>query len=191
MNPERSRYNMEHIPGYPYLAEGDGVHELIADEFHMPVSLQIRADGRFGFSGLQEQTGKGAIISGKVSGDVAKVNHIIVDEELRDSAGTFQGVADALLADLENELKARDVKIIYAVFIKTPIVKFLLQNGYEVIPIASLPEDVQKRLQLNPMNFNQRVNNAEEFLARPESESSYQIVLLNQILLRKNIDAPK
>lgn len=187
----RPEYNMERIPGYPYSAQGDGVHELIAGEFCMPVSLQVRADGRFGLSGIQERNGKGAIISGKVSGDVAKINHIILDEELRDSAGTFQGVAEALLADLETELEMRDVKIIYAVFIKTQIVKFLLQHGYEVMSIASLPEDVQKRLQLNPMNFNKRVNNTKEFLARPESESTYQVVLLNQILLRKEIGMPK
>ena len=179
----QSIYDETRIPDKfinPRVAEGSDIHELKAGDFEMPVSLEIE-DGRFFITGIQNESNKGGIVSGRISGDMVKINHLDLAKELRDSSKTYTGVANALLTDLEGQLGKQGAKTIYAAFFNTGTVEFFLKNGYAVIPAESLDEDTKKNLKFNLNNFDTKINNEEEFEKEKDREDR------RQVLLRKNL----
>ncbi|MES2409117.1 MAG: hypothetical protein V4509_02310 [Patescibacteria group bacterium] len=180
---ESSIYDETIIPDEfitPHVAEGKNIHTLKAGNFEMPVSFQVK-EGRFGISGILPETGKGGIISGRILGKEAKINHLKLDEELRDSGKQFKGVADALLTDLESNLNAEGVATIHAAFFTPGTVRFLLRNGYNIVPVTSLSEDTKIGLKFNPTNLDSRIGSIDDF------ENGKDRIDPHQILLVKNI----
>ena len=175
----QSDYDETKIPDefiFPQVAKGLDIHTLKIGDFEMPVSFR-KEDGRFVVTGTQTESNEGGIISGRISGELAKINHIELTEKLRGV-----GVGKVLLTDLEEQLGKQGAKTIYAAFFNTSTIEFFLKNGYIIIPVESLDEDTKKNLKFNINNFDTKINNKEEFEAEKDREDR------RQVLLRKELE---
>ena len=141
----------------PSPAGASDAHELHAKTSKVPVSFATEA-GRFRLSGIQGGTSDGVIVSGVITGDAVKINHILVSEALRHT-----GISGALLAELENQLKLQHVKIAYATFGKLGTVDFFLKNGYVIIPFDSLEEEIKKSLDMRAEGIETDVRNDDDY----------------------------
>jgi N-acetylglutamate synthase-like GNAT family acetyltransferase len=163
----------------PHPAEGPNTHLLTAKEksFKMPVSFHIEENDFF-ITGIEPQSGTGAIIWGHISDYEVKIKHIELAKNLR---GT--GVGKALVADLENQLQQYGIKTAYAAFAKPSTVEFFLKNGYIIIPSNSLTEEQKNQLDINDEDFDQRVTSEEIFRTLKATEGTE----FRKILMKKEI----
>jgi len=149
-------YDVNYIQ--PAEAEGPDKHEFKVGDLPVPVSFHMAKNGRFKINGLAE-SGDGVIISGISAKDQAKINHIFLAEHLRGA-----GLAAALLAELEEDLRTQGVQTVYPAFYNTDTVEFFMKNGYEIIPFSSMSEEQKIRLVMDEKDFDQRVVSRDVFL---------------------------
>ncbi len=151
---------------FPSKAEGSDVHRLSVENINLPVSFTILDSGHFRLNGLMEDSDKGVVVSGITSKELAKINHIKVDEELRVYAKEHGNIriGEAVLADLEQSLKKTGVENVYAVFYNRETVSFFLRNGYDILPIQSLIGDQKTTLDIDEEGFDERITDNESFL---------------------------
>jgi N-acetylglutamate synthase-like GNAT family acetyltransferase len=102
------------------------------------LKFEIGADGYFGLGNEVEQVG----LSGKVDKNVAMLTHIIVSEKHR---GKDYG--KKLIQELEEKLRSRSIKIIYAFFRNEDTAEFLSSQGYSRVGIEDFSEEDKEVLQ--------------------------------------------
>lgn len=111
---------------------------LLRSEETPKFRFEIGVDGYFGLGNEVEQVG----LSGKIDKHVATLTHIIVSEKHR---GKDYG--KKLIQGLEEKLKSRGVKTIYAFFRNEDTAKFLASQGYLYIESGDLSEGDREVLQ--------------------------------------------
>ncbi len=167
---------------YPSKAEGPGVHNLKVEGLIIPVSFTVLPEGRFRINGLQEGGSVGLVMSGFMSGNCAKINHVKVEEDLRNQAKEHGGVrvGEAALLDLEQSLKEKGATISYAVFSVLKTIEFFRRNGYKVSSIGALDGNIKTQLGIKPYGFNKQITNDETFEQLKENNKK-------QVLLEKQL----
>ncbi len=162
-------------------ARDETAHTIEVSGLQIPVEFITDEEGRYGLRGIEETTGDGIIISGRIACEQAKINHLNIGEKLRDSGGEFKGVANRVLADTELELKKRGVETIYAGFLNPSSVVFFTKNGYEVRPFSTLTEKQQLALGLNPQDFDARIGSINDFDALKDRQDPHKILLVKKL----------
>ena len=149
--------------------------ELKAKDLSIQVSF-FKKDNRFRISGIDKEE-SGVIISGRINEDLVKINHFEVAKDLRGI-----GIGVVLLLKLVDELKKQGVKTVYCKFSHSDIINLLLKNGYEIISPGLLTEDVKKKLLINPIDLDERINSIEDY----DNIQSNQPDIHKQILFKKS-----
>lgn len=178
----RSPYDEETIPSdfiHPSKAEGSSVHIIKSNDIEIPVSFVMDQEGRFRLNGMQEGTEQGAIVSGRLQKELAKINHIVLTERLRKT-----GISNELIRHLEDKLIERGVETIYAGFYIPETVNFFLKSGYTIISKESLTEEIKKNLLLNPEDFDSKVIDRETFDSLKDTEDGTKKILLMKEISR-------
>ncbi len=176
-----SPYDEQTIPSdfiHPTVAKGPDVHVIKSNDIEIPVSFVVNEDGRFRVDGLQEGTEEGVIISGRVAGELVKINHIEIGEQFRGL-----GIGTVLLADAEKNLSKVGTETIYAAFATGKTVEFFVRNGYTIIPNFFLTEEIKTKLFLNPEDFDDRVSDITIFNSLKDIEAD----TFRKILLKKEL----
>lgn len=172
----------------PSLAEGPNTHKLDIEEMNIPVSFTVLPDGHFRLNGLQEGSHAGLVMSGFASGAEAKINHVIVDSELRQAAkqsGNIR-IGEAAIADLEKNLEEQGVTTLYAIFYTPETIDFFRRNGYEIMSVDSLGDDIKLRLGIDSEGFATQIKDDETFeKLRPSNPEDYRHVLLKKIISKE------
>ena len=163
----------------PHEASGSEIVEIASKdgEVKIPVAFHTEGDD-FYITGLQPSTNEGGIISGKISVDAAKVNHIDLAKNFRNLK-----LGQAFLNSLEQALKKRNVKNAYAVFGRQGTIDFFLRNGYTVISLSALNENQKKELVIDPKDF-QEIRNNEEYAEAIKIEGT----LKRKLLMVKDLE---
>ncbi len=127
-------------------AEGIMIREFKAEGVTIPISFNMEF-GRFRLHGVENETNNGALISGRISGTkdggIAKISHIAIADGL-------SNIAPAFLRDLETQLEFQWARgSIYAVANSTQEVEFFSQNGYQVISVEAISQEIKRNLKIN------------------------------------------
>lgn len=140
----------------------------------MPISFKIKEDGRFDIGGIQKESNRGMIVSGNIIGDMAVINHIFIDDELRGGTGKL------LLQKLEEQFEKEEITAVFAIFEKTATIQFFLKNGYEIISPESIVEEYNLGVDIDAID--DRVHNQKDFEQVSEGRDR-----LKKVVLRKEI----
>lgn len=170
---------------YPSEADGANIHNLKLQGITIPVSFTVLPGGYFRMNGLQEGHSAGLVLSGFLFNTDAKINHVVVDEELRRYAKEHGNarVGEAALLDLEESLKKQGISTVYAVFYMPDTIEFFRRNGYKIASVASLMNDTKIHLGIRSEGFNKQITDDETFdQHRPTDSERYQHVLLKKHL---------
>ncbi|MCX6747717.1 MAG: hypothetical protein NTW98_02100 [Candidatus Nomurabacteria bacterium] len=157
-------------------AEDVDAQSLNIGEINIPVSFKVLDSGHFRMNGLMENSKDGVVVSGVVSNELAKINHINV-ESLKDYAREHGNprIGEALITELEQRFKNIGVKKVYVVFYGLKTVSFFLRNGYEILSPQSLTEEQKNNLDTLDVNINdldQTITNQEDFTKLMEMQES-------------------
>jgi len=167
----------------PSKAEGLNVHNLKVENITIPVSFTILPSGNFRLNGLQEGVSSGLVMSGFLFNKSAKINHILIDQEIKDYAKNNGNVriGEAALLDLEKNLKEKGVNISYAVFYTTETIEFFKRNGYEVSSVELIENNTRKHLGIDSNGFNKEIINDETF-EQLKMANNQQVLLEKKLL---------
>ncbi len=103
----------------------------------MPISFEIKPDGYIGIGNVETQVG----IGGKLFQDKVKLSHIYVPENLRG-----KGIGKVLVKQIEEQLAARGINKIFAVFGQVSTIKFFVHQGYNIVSSTTLIKEEQEQL---------------------------------------------
>ncbi len=169
----------------PSRADGPNVHLLEIVGVDIPVSFTILNTGHFRLNGLQKESDKGLVVSGFKFGETAKINHIEINNELKQYAREHGNIriGEALLLDLERQLKNEGVKNVVVVFYKLETISFFIRNDYSIASIDSLSNDQKVNLNIDGDGFDKRIVSSKAFNQLVTNKDSAR----GHILLTKNL----
>ncbi len=162
---------------YASEAEGQNTEIIRSANFTIPVSY-AEEDKRFRLTGLEVKEKLGVIVSGIISEDSAKINHILVDGKLRGGE-----VSKALLENLEAQFLKQGKTDIYAVFANPKTVEFFVKKGFEVINHLQLKPEIAEQLDINLTDLDSRVASVEDFIRVKKEDGAS----LRQVLMYKHL----
>lgn len=144
---------------FPSKACGTDIHNLPIENTTLPVSFSQHPEGYFRLNGVLEEIKAGLVISGFLYNTEAKINHITVDQQLKEyiKEQTKQRVSDMALAELEKQLQNNGIKTVYAVFYAPRTIDFFIRNGYTISTIDLLSENTKINLGMNPTGFDKTI----------------------------------
>lgn len=150
---------------FPSKAAGINIQNLKLEGMNIPVSFTMLPEGRFRLNGMEEKFKKGLVMSGFLFDRDAKINHVMVDEELRRYAKEHGNIkiGESALSRLEESLKEKGIDTVYAVFYTSEIIEFFKRNGYDIIALDNLKESSKKNLGIDPEGFDKKIITNEDF----------------------------